>query len=429
MSFLNFNLSGFGLDISDFSIKIAQVVEGKGERLLSAWGKTKIKPGVIDKGVITDKEQLVSELKKLKESVSGNLTSNFAVACLPETKTFIKVFDLSKPKKTDKKESSQPLIDAIEKELPKEIPLPVENITYDFQIVREDDSSWSVLVGAAPRDIIMDYNEVIKSAGFSVLALEIEAQAIVRALMSDKYKTSVKERKIKIPKIHIPKISFGSKEGEDSSVAGEKNSNLNGKAENGESIIDKIRNGFGEEKKTAQYVRERPTSEKPTMIVDLGAARSGMIVYHGDSIRLTRSIPISGSQITKKIMDEMKLTPAKAEQAKIVCGLDERKCKGKLKPIIDGWVNELAEEISTTMTYYHNSSADSNEGFKELLLCGGGAALNGLSERLSDELSVPASAIGDISDYRVSFHKEVPPIPKRSVSGFATAIGLALRSV
>lgn len=394
MSILSFNLSGFGLDITDRNLKLVQAVPIQHKYRLQAWGEVKLKPGIIDHGEIINKDQVLAAAQRLKDSLNGKLTSELAIVSLPETKTFLKLFKIDKPEETDKEKD--PLVVGIEAELPKQIPLPVENIIYDYNVVSESKHSWEVLVGAVPRDIVLEYAELIGAMGYKPLALEIEAQAICRALLSEKkFKQSKKDKKPS-KSISISKLNkFGQKE------------------ENLEST-------------EKQPIEKHDDPHTAVIIADLGASRSSMIVYD-QTIQFTRSLELSGNDLTQEISSKLDLTTSKAEQAKIVCGLDERKCKGKVAPIMKGWVSQLANELQATIDYYASlESLQQKKSVKEILLCGGSASLPGLPEILSERINLPVKTADTWYKF-VEPPKKLLPIPKKSLLGFTTAIGLAIR--
>jgi len=123
------------------------------------------------------------------------------------------------------------------------------------------------------------------------------------------------------------------------------------------------------------------------------------------------------------------LTPrTKAEQAKIVCGLDERKCKGEVAPIMKDWVEQLANELQATIDYYTLLEGLQTKLVKEILLCGGSASLPGLPDILTERINLPVKT-GNTWNKFVGPPKKLLAIPNKSLLGFTTAIGLAMREL
>jgi len=400
VSILNFNLSGFGLDITDKSIKLVQAVPVNNKYRLQAWGQVNIKPGLIEQGDIIKPEAILVLLNKLIGSLEGRLTSELAVVSLPETKSFLKLFKLKKVSGEEKKDDKDLLVKAIETELPKEIPLPLNNMVYDYQVVRESSNHWHVLVGAVPRDIVLEYTELIKKAGFKPLALEIEAQSITRALIygeNGRSKKSVENKsRSKIKLDFLGKI-----------------------------LPKKIKQSQSPSKNLNNTVKQSASPPKSTIITDLGANRSSLIVYHHETIQFTRTLELSGAQLSQTIANKLGLTLQKAEQAKIICGLDPKKCKDKVRPLFNAWVQELTREIKATISYSNTLNGLNAAPQPNILLCGGGAGLIGLAELLQKSLDLEVEVAVPLQKFIEP--KKTKLIPSKSVLGYTTAIGLALR--
>jgi type IV pilus assembly protein PilM len=172
-----------GLDVSDLSLKLIQLskqrknIFGKADYIkIQALGKASLKPGLIENGDIIDIDQVAVEIKKLIEKVKfGKVNSSDVVACLPETKTFIKLIEVDS--------GPNELLDVIEKEIERHVPMLLNDIYYDWQVIEENEKSKKVLIGAAPRKTVDQYTELIHKAGLSISALEIEPISISRSLL------------------------------------------------------------------------------------------------------------------------------------------------------------------------------------------------------------------------------------------------------
>ena len=166
-----------GLDISDLSLKLVQLIKTRNKIKIQALGKINLKKGLIENGEIKDKPAVIEAIHKLiaKPKV-GSVTANEVVACLPDTKTFIKLIEIEK--------TPNNLIDIIGAEIEKHIPLTIKEINYDWQIIEEKRDKYSVLIGAAPQNIVNQYIDLLNEANLSISALEIESTAICRSLLA-----------------------------------------------------------------------------------------------------------------------------------------------------------------------------------------------------------------------------------------------------
>ncbi|MBI2459046.1 MAG: type IV pilus assembly protein PilM [Parcubacteria group bacterium] len=178
MILINGSNSPVGLDISDLSIKLVQLGKRRDKIKIQALSKSALPQGVIVNGKIKDKTELIKAIRKIiANPLYGKISSEEIVACLPESKTFIKLIAVQK--------SPNPLADMIGSEIEKHVPLELNEIYYDWQIIEELADKYLVLIGAAPKDIINQYTQMLDEAKLSPLALEIEPIAICRSLLKE----------------------------------------------------------------------------------------------------------------------------------------------------------------------------------------------------------------------------------------------------
>ena len=175
------NALALGLDISDSSLKIAQLKRSRDSIKVQALSHKTLEKGVIEDGVIKQPETLIKKINALIAKPNfGRVDSNEVVACLPKDKTFIKLIDVDK--------TPNNLADIIENEIEKHIPLSGKEMYFDWQLVREHRSAYDILIGAAPKNIVNQYIDILNKAKLSVAALEIESTAIARALLKEEVK-------------------------------------------------------------------------------------------------------------------------------------------------------------------------------------------------------------------------------------------------
>lgn len=180
LNYLTLKPETFGLDISDFSLKIIKLKKKKNKFELVSYGETKIKPGIIEKGKIKNEKLLAATIKMALSNVKGEkLKTKYVIASLPEEECFLQIIQLPMMKKEEVKK-------AIYFEAENYIPLPIEEVYLDFHIISPDQNNLeylNVLTIALPKEVIDPYLNSLKEAGLQPLALEIEAQAICRALI------------------------------------------------------------------------------------------------------------------------------------------------------------------------------------------------------------------------------------------------------
>jgi len=180
--FLDLEPEYFGLDISDLSLKIAYLKK-KGKFFnLNSWGETEIKSGIIQDGEIKNEDALIKEIKKALEKIKGKkLNIKNVIASLPEKKSFLEVIKMPKM-------DLEELKTAVFFEAENYIPLPIEKVYLDYQVVpSEDKDILKILIAAVPKTIVDSYFSCLRKAGLTIRALEIESQSIARALMGKEY--------------------------------------------------------------------------------------------------------------------------------------------------------------------------------------------------------------------------------------------------
>lgn len=369
VEFLSLEPEFFGLDISDLSLKIVKLKKRGNFFRLASFGEEKIEPGIIKEGEVKDEKKLAEIVKESIKKVKGEkLKTNFVVASLPEEKAFLQVIQMPKIPEEDLKS-------AVIYEAERYIPLPIEKVYLDYQIIPSSTNNsqhFDVLIAAIPKQIADGYLNSLKLANLEPLAFEIESQAIARALIKNE---------------------------------------------------------------TAIY---------PVLLVDLGQTRTSLIIYSGKSLRFTTSIPISSQLFTEIISKNLGISLEKAEELKIKYGLKEKikikigkeieKEKGEIFEILVPVLIDLSQQIKKYIDYYktHTSVKNSPQNGKdisEILLCGGGANLKGLTDFLSLKLKIPVELGNPWINIFVKDRKEIEKISFEESLKYTTALGLALRKI
>ncbi|NCN07542.1 type IV pilus assembly protein PilM [Candidatus Falkowbacteria bacterium] len=174
----------------------------------------------------------------------------------------------------------------------------------------------------------------------------------------------------------------------------------------------------------SRLLLEQATNQTPQIIIDIGAQRTGLFL-HDKTIKFTVSLPISGNNITKHIVDTLEMKWDEAEKAKIVCGLDKTKCHGALLEIFSDVINELNTRITKAINFYYYNFPDSKK-IERIVLCGGGANFIDIAPVLESKLKIPVVVSNPweiIENPNTSFFND-----QRSQS-FITALGLGLRGL
>lgn len=178
MKFLSLKPEAFGLDISDLCLRIAKLKKTRHGLNLTSWREMAIPPGIIKEGEIVDEEKMIKALKELTAKVNGEkIKTKHVIVCLPERKAFLQVIKFPKMKPEE-------LITAVPFEAENYIPLAIEDVYLDFQILPvSKGANLNVLIAAVPKEVIDPYVLCLGRAGLVPKALEVESQSIARALI------------------------------------------------------------------------------------------------------------------------------------------------------------------------------------------------------------------------------------------------------
>lgn len=189
MSFLNkkiFNAEAdvIGLDLSDLSIKVVKIGSDNDSEYVESYASVTLPSGCIVDGEIQQKDQVVAAIKKvLSISSPKKIKTKKAVCSLPETKAFLRI--ISVPKMDDGE-----LEEAVKWEMEANIPLPLDQVYYDWQVIPEEllgeKNRINLLVVAIARASVDQTIEVLELAGLEPVGLEIESISQARSLLLEK---------------------------------------------------------------------------------------------------------------------------------------------------------------------------------------------------------------------------------------------------
>jgi len=373
VEFLSLSKKAFGLEITDANIRIMKLAWRKGSLSVVSAGVLELEGGIVKDGVIQEEEKLAAAISRLVVNAWGQkIKTRNVVVSLPENKAFLQAIVM--PKLND-----QDLRAAVVFESENYIPLPLEKVYLDFEIIPPADNSLpqprcEVLVAALPKEIVDSYLRTLYRAGLVPVAMEPESLALTRFLLQ--------EKKLKLP----------------------------------------------------------------TIIIQIGDAKTNLIIYSQNSVRFSFSIPISDCYFIEMIMKNTESSADQAERLKVECGIENfaartddvdsktgpRDKKGKIfEALIPGLV-DFVQQIQKCIQYYQSHEENGAESYKKnfdkVLICGSGSNLKGLDEFLALKLGMPIEKfqtsldIGRIASKTKGFEKQNP-------CAYAAVAGLAARAV
>ncbi|MDY6988045.1 MAG: type IV pilus assembly protein PilM [Thermodesulfobacteriota bacterium] len=164
----------FGVDIGSRTIKLAEVLEKKGERSLSKLAMANLPVGTIVEGRIRQPEVVADTIKSLvkKEKIK---TDNVA--------TSISGYSVIIERIVVGSMSDEELHDRIQYEAEQYIPFDVEDVNIDFEILGDHEtnpSQMNVMLVAAKKEVINEYVEVLEMANLNPCVIDVDVFALER---------------------------------------------------------------------------------------------------------------------------------------------------------------------------------------------------------------------------------------------------------
>ncbi|OGZ66686.1 MAG: hypothetical protein A3C50_02250 [Candidatus Staskawiczbacteria bacterium RIFCSPHIGHO2_02_FULL_43_16] len=359
--FLNLQPELFALDINDSSVKVVKLEKRKKNFFLASYNELRIAPNIVRGGVILQQEVLVKIIRGALEGVKGKkIATKHVVLSLPEEKSFSQIIQM--PRMTE-----QELKKAVPFEAENYIPLPIDSVYLDFQVINAhqevtDSAHLDILVNAMPKYIVDSYVACAKAAGLVPCVLEIESQSIARALVE------------------------------------------NGQAQKPVALID-------------------VGKDNTSFIIFSGSAPRFTTSVPFSSKQLT--VAIEGAlHVTSQKAEELKVKNGLVSKK----GKENKEAILAMTPLLEDFALKIKKYIGF---YHGHSSHDyfpSDDDIEKIILCGGGANLKGLAEFLSTALHIPVG-LGDPFINIIPCNKgERCPIIYQKALSYTTAFGLALRA-
>ena len=189
-----------------------------------------------------------------------------------------------------------------------------------------------------------------------------------------------------------------------------------------------------ESEAVARCLVDKKNQNTPTLILDIGAFHTSLIIYDLKTLQFTSSLPIAGNSFTNQISQGLTISLEESEKIKRQIGILPQRDDGRVRATLSPLMNSLMEAVRNTINFYREHSEGARD-IKQILLCGSGSKLRGLAdylnERAASESAVAATKIVQLGDPWVNVLEKpitkIPPISKVDSISFTTVIGLALR--
>lgn len=167
-----------GLDIGQSSIKVASVAKNGDSYGLEAIAQIAAPPKGISSDAVLDLQTLAQTIKQLV--TSSSIRTNSVALALPENQVFTKVIEMPQLSQTE-------LSAALKFEMEQYIPLPIDKVKTDWQILGTNDQNanktMNVMLVAAPIILLDKYQKIMDMAGLLAESIESEIISVHRALL------------------------------------------------------------------------------------------------------------------------------------------------------------------------------------------------------------------------------------------------------
>src|SRR3989344_2208890 len=361
MDLLSLKTEAFGLDISDLSLKIAALKQQGKFFNLASFAEEAIKPGIIKEGEIKDEAALTKIIKEAVKKITGEkLKTKYVVVSLPEEKAFLQVVRLPKMSEADLKS-------AVIFEAENYIPMPVDQVYLDYQIVwplANHLDHLDVLLAALPKTTVDPYLDCLKSSGLKPKALEIESLAISRALIRNETSPS-----------SVLLIDLGATR--------------------------------------TSFIVFSGSSLRFTSSIPVSCQHFTQMVSKVLDISLVEAEKL---KIKYGLVPDAKHQKGQASIFEI------------LTPALTDLVQQIKKHLDYYQSHsFHEHFVSKDRGVSKIMLCGGGANLKGFPEFLSNQLGIPVEIGNPWINILAGSKKNKSHLSFEESLRYTTALGLALR--
>lgn len=177
MSLFGGNKEHFGLDIGTNAVRLVQLSGGPDRYTLQSFGSATLPPGLAQSDSKLDLQKLAKIITDLIKS--AQVSSKNVVSAIPGTSVFNAVVKLPPM-------SREELAKAVKYQVEQNIPLKLDEVKYDWQVIRQDPQTKeiTVMIISAAKGKVQQMMELFGYADINVLALETATVGMARSLTS-----------------------------------------------------------------------------------------------------------------------------------------------------------------------------------------------------------------------------------------------------
>lgn len=165
---------------------------------------------------------------------------------------------------------------------------------------------------------------------------------------------------------------------------------------------------------------EKFLTDKATIVVDIGAQSTDMMVVENKSVKLLDQTDYSGVYITQALSKSLDISMVRAEDLKRRKGIGDVGPGAELSTLLLPFLDVIIQETRHTKDTFERKYGSVVE---HLMLVGGGANLGGLDDYFARQLGLTLAHQSPLES--LSYPTEIEPAIRQLNNVFPTALGLA----
>ena len=172
------------------------------------------------------------------------------------------------------------------------------------------------------------------------------------------------------------------------------------------------------------FMRYEADIEQPTVIMDIGAQSTDLLIVDGEKFWL-RNLPIAGNSFTSVLQKRLNIPRAEAEKLKR--GVAESRHRRRLLEVLRPVMRDLVSEIQRSIGYYKSLSQEVK--FENIIVQGEGYKLFGLDRFLTDQLQYKLATVQTLEKIPFQGARERVKELESALPSLGVALGLALQGL
>jgi type IV pilus assembly protein PilM len=180
LNFFQPHMPSFGLQLNGSSLKLMQLRRSGGKVHVQSYSYVSLPKNLMANDAIVDQDGLAALIRRsIEKPAFGSISTNRVSISLPESKSFVRVMQI--PVTNESQVESAVMFEA-----ESYVPMPMDQVYFDWKIVRKLEGAMEVLIVASPKETVDAYINVLEKAHLKPIAVEVESQSLERALINQK---------------------------------------------------------------------------------------------------------------------------------------------------------------------------------------------------------------------------------------------------